>query len=368
MKSTWRRGNRDEWTIFHRLYEVLGIHPTEADKIVPPHSKEDSVPYLSHWQLHRWLLFHALIPLAIHHAYVSYIGGEMGPTAVFLFYTTSFILICIDEVHLLRDLIHTYGVFDGDKYQRDDVPDNAVRTLLGSFALVIISRMMVVFLSYNIDQTPGSMNWRRFPLELGVYSVIYDFWFYWFHRLFHEVDGLWQYHRTHHLAKHPNMLLTAYINIEDLFVNIFLVPPLAWGSLSLIGLPMGFYEWWICTVYITFTEMFGHSGLRVYASSPSPFTWLLRYLDAELIIEDHDLHHRDGWMKSYNYGKHTRLWDRIFGTCYDRVECLESNIDYGNKVILPLVSMPFHSPFLRRKLVKKDWTKRGRAQVDRDAE
>jgi sterol desaturase/sphingolipid hydroxylase (fatty acid hydroxylase superfamily) len=103
-----------------------------------------------------------------------------------------------------------------------------------------------------------------------------------------------------------------------------------------MGLPMGFCDSWVCHQYIVFTELMGHSGLRLNASPPSTMTWLWRFFDADLVIEDHDLHHRKGWKKSHNYGKQTRVWDRIFGTCHERIECLESNTDYDNPAVLPL--------------------------------
>ncbi|CRG86028.1 hypothetical protein PISL3812_03031 [Talaromyces islandicus] len=316
--------------------------------------------------MHRWILSHALIPLAIHHAYVSYMGKLMGPISTFFVYTTSTLLTMFDGAHLFRNLAYSYGVLDGDKCQRDDVPGCGVRTLFDSFFLSTISRIMLIFLSYPIDETPASMNLVWLPIEISLYGIIYDFWFYWYHRLLHEVDGLWQYHRTHHLTKHPNVLLTTYFSLEEGVFSTLACPFLSWSSLKFMGLPMGLSEWWICNSYITFTEFAGHSGVRVYGSSPSPLTWLLRHFDAEIIIEDHDLHHRNGWRKSGNYGKHTRLWDRIFGTCYARIECLERNIDYSNQVNLPLISIPFRSHFVSTKLVKNDWPKRGRAQVDPD--
>jgi sterol desaturase/sphingolipid hydroxylase (fatty acid hydroxylase superfamily) len=59
-------------------------------------------------------------------------------------------------------------------------------------------------------------------------------------------------------------------------------------------------------------------------------------VDCELVVEDHDLHHRQGWRTSCNYGKQTRLWDRIFGTCGKRIEAKEENVDYANAIDMPL--------------------------------
>lgn len=74
-----------------------------------------------------------------------------------------------------------------------------------------------------------------------------------------------------------------------------------------MGMPIGFYETWICYKYTVFVELFGRSGLHVVGSPATPFSPLLRLLDLELVIEDHDLHYRTGWKNSHNYGKQTRL-------------------------------------------------------------
>jgi len=58
--------------------------------------------------------------------------------------------------------------------------------------------------------------------------------------------------------------------------------------------------------------------------------------EADLIIEDHDLHHRTGWKKSYNYGKQTRAWDLLFGTTIPRIECAEHNVDWDRDIGMPL--------------------------------
>ncbi|KAJ3497350.1 hypothetical protein NLG97_g1975 [Lecanicillium saksenae] len=62
----------------------------------------------------------------------------------------------------------------------------------------------------------------------------------------------------------------------------------------------------------------------------------MTYFNMELVIEDHDLHHRTGWKKSHNYGKQTRFWDTIFNTKTDRIESNEENVDYSVDVHVPI--------------------------------
>lgn len=336
MKSTWRH-DRSHWTFHHRLYDILDILPDSLDREVPVHSKEDKVPYVPDWQMNRWVMVHAAIPLVIHQVYATYTGRNLGPIAASVLYTIAFKLIAIHELHMLRELGHQYGFFDGDKHERDSVPDVGVKKVLRSLVSTSTFRpLMTVFLSYRTSQTPSTISWVWLFIEIGLYGVVLDFWFYWYHRLMHDVSSLWKYHRTHHLTKHPNPLLTLYADTEQEIFDIAGIPLLTFVSLRLMGLPMGFYDWWICHQFVVFAELAGHSGLRIHATPPSTVSWLLRLFDAELVIEDHDLHHRKGWKKSYNYGKQTRLWDRIFGTCHERIEDLKENVDYVNTVSMPV--------------------------------
>lgn len=68
---------------------------------------------------------------------------------------------------------------------------------------------------------------------------------------------------------------------------------------------------------------------------PAVNGWLLRPLGCELVIEDHDIHHRFGWTKhGRNLGKQTRLFDVLFGTAAPRIECTEANIDWDYRCTL----------------------------------
>ncbi|KAF1985146.1 fatty acid hydroxylase superfamily protein [Aulographum hederae CBS 113979] len=338
MKSTWRDDpDRKEWGIWHWLLYSLAMYHDNPGQEVPVYQKTDPVHHLPDLSMHRWVLVHAAIPLLIHQAYASYFGKNLTPVAAFILYTVGFKANAIHHLHSLRWLGHAYGFFDGDKHPRDGVPDWSVGKTARSLLSTSTFRMiMSIALCYNTKETPAnSISWLYLPLEIGLYGIILDFWFYWYHRVMHDNDSLWKYHRTHHLTKHPNPLLTLYADeVQELF-DIAGIPLFAWGSLKLLGLPMGFYDWWICHEYVVFAELAGHSGVRIHAMPPNTLSWLLRAFDCELVIEDHDLHHRKGWKSSHNYGKQTRLWDRIFGTCHDRIECLD-NVTYEEPLRITL--------------------------------
>lgn len=161
-------------------------------------------------------------------------------------------------------------------------------------------------------------------------------WFYWYHRAMHEFPTLWGYHRMHHLTKHPNASLAAYAGNVQKFIDMVAVPMMTFATFKAFGHSLGFYEWWICHEYVVYTELWGHSGVRVHWAPPSTLIWVLKYLGAEMVVEDHDLHHRRGWRESHNYGKQSRLWVRAFGTCGDRIESVEENVDYSTNAYMPI--------------------------------
>ena len=335
MKSTWRDSDRSDWNEAHWFLHTLGTKSNAKD--APVHKKTDKVPHMTQWTQHSWVLFHSLLPIALHHLYVVYTGRNFTAFQAFIFYALAFKLIGIHEINALDRLGMKVGYLDGDVHERDGIPDTGVRkTLISVLSTSTFRPMFTVFMTYNVSQAPADMNWLWLPLEIGLYGIILDFWFYWYHRLMHEVGALWQYHRTHHLTKHPNPLLALYADHEQEFFDIFGIPVATYLTMKFMGMPMGFYEWWICHQYVMFAELAGHSGLRLHSTPPSTLGWLLALFGCELVIEDHDIHHRKGWKSSGNYGKQTRLWDRIFGTLKDRVESTPENISYDEPVPMPI--------------------------------
>lgn len=126
------------------------------------------------------------------------------------------------------------------------------------------------------------------------------------------------------VTKHPNPLLSAFASDEQDWGDILVIPLLTW-----LVFPVNFPTWFMANQMIIWTEAFGHCGVRLHWQTPAT-GYVLRFFDMDLCLEDHDLHHRAGWRNSANYGKQTRLWDKLFGSTRDRIECKEDNIDWVN--------------------------------------
>ncbi|KHO01375.1 Fatty acid hydroxylase [Metarhizium album ARSEF 1941] len=343
MKSTWRFGDRSQWTAYHWVVELMGLYHWDPKRPVPVHEKSDKVPYVPQWTAHGWILFHAAVPLAIHQAWASATGTNMPALLAVVYYTAAFLAVVVLELREIRRLGHAHGFLDGDVHDRDGIPDIGVARVVMAGPKTAGGRMaMAVLLTYRVSESPAdvmsSWNWWAWLFfQIGLYGIVLDFWFYWYHRAMHETGFLWKFHRTHHLSKHPNPSLAAYADEGQEFFDMVGVPFMTFVTFRAFGVPLDFYSWWICHQYVAFTEFGGHSGLRLHIGTASTFGWLLKYFNMELLVEDHDLHHRTGWRKSHNYGKQTRVWDRIFGTCGERIELKESNIDYANPAPLSLL-------------------------------
>lgn len=161
---------------------------------------------------------------------------------------------------------------------------------------------------------------RLFTLDAGSLAVwlaallLYDFLYYWHHRLGHEIGVLWAAHVVHHQSEEFN-LSTALRQTSSgfLFGWLFYLPmallgfpPLVWIAVGLIDL---LYQYWI------HTEQIGKLGWfdRVFAS-PS----------------NHRVHHgvNDRYLDK-NYGGILILWDRLFGTYAD--EDADEPVIYGTR-------------------------------------
>ncbi len=147
--------------------------------------------------------------------------------------------------------------------------------------------------------------------------LVYDFLYYWHHRLGHEVNILWAAHVVHHQSEEFN-LSTALRQTSSGFLLGWVfylpmavagVPPLVFASVALIDL---LYQYWI------HTEQIGRLGWfdRIFAS-PS----------------NHRVHHgvNDQYVDK-NYGGILIVWDRLFGTFQE--ERADDPVIYGTRAPL----------------------------------
>jgi len=130
-------------------------------------------------------------------------------------------------------------------------------------------------------------------------ELAYDFCYYWYHRMGHEVNILWAAHVVHHSSEEYN-LTTALRQTSTGFLFGWLfylpmavigIPPVVYLGAGLINL---LYQYWI------HTRLIGRLGWFDYVfASPS----------------NHRVHHgQNDYCIDRNYGGLLMLWDHLFGT------------------------------------------------------
>lgn len=149
--------------------------------------------------------------------------------------------------------------------------------------------------------------------------VLYDFCYYWNHRLGHERNVLWAAHSVHHQSEDYN-LSTALRQSSTGFIfgwifylpmAVFGVPPLVFLTVAALNL---LYQFWVHTRHIPKLGW---------------FEWLF------ITPSNHRVHHaQNAVYMDRNYGGVFILWDRLFGTFQEELD--EEPVIFG--VTTPLAS------------------------------
>jgi len=157
------------------------------------------------------------------------------------------------------------------------------------------------FLALSTPQLVAAITIKTF-----VWTVVYDFFYYWVHRLFH-VKGFYRFvHAKHHSVQQPYRGITLLHTVSEMVFEI-LTPTL----LAQMVFPLTDHELIVAYVNIQLMEVAGHSGTAWKTNSFGYLPWLPRLLHIDLRVEDHDAHHA---LRRVNFAKQLSLWDKVFGT------------------------------------------------------
>ncbi len=217
------------------------------------------------------------------------------------------IFLAIPIFFLMIGIELTYGLLKGkNTYRLNDTITSINIGLISRFPTILNLGFQGVVFSYaaknlNLFQLPINS-----PFTWILAFVLYDFLYYWMHRLHHEYKFLWATHAVHHHGEEFN-LSTALRQTSSGFLWkwIFFVPILLIGIPSVVFVAVGglnlIYQFWVHTEHI------GKLGwYEKYFISPS----------------NHRIHHaKNPEYIDKNYGGVFILWDRFFGTyCEEKDE------------------------------------------------
>ncbi|MEQ8350347.1 MAG: sterol desaturase family protein [Leptospiraceae bacterium] len=184
----------------------------------------------------------------------------------------------------------------------DSITDLSTGILNRLFTLFYLSLTVLIYSFFYkharlIEWDPGN------PISLGTSALVgfiaFDFFYYWAHRMSHEMNFLWAGHVVHHQSEEFNLTVALrQPAFHQLFTWIFFLPLaflgihpallVAIGEISLI------YQFWI------HTRLIGNLGI---------LEWVLN------TPSHHRVHHgRNPEYIDKNHGGTLILWDRLFGT------------------------------------------------------
>jgi hypothetical protein len=84
MTATWHKDDPSTWDFIQRLIIRLDVLQQGANTPHPPvHAKTDKVPYYPEYKQWMWIIPRAIIPLAVHRAFMEVTGKTFHPAFAF---------------------------------------------------------------------------------------------------------------------------------------------------------------------------------------------------------------------------------------------------------------------------------------------
>jgi len=126
-----------------------------------------------------------------------------------------------------------------------------------------------------------------------------DFFYYWFHRMSHEVNAFWAAHVVHHQSEDFNLAVALRQGAFQSAISWVFYLPLAW-----LGFPPAMFL--VLTSVNTLYQFWIHTRL---IGRLGPLEWVLN------TPSNHRVHHgRNPKYIDRNHGGTLIVWDRLFGT------------------------------------------------------
>ncbi|HLH18687.1 MAG TPA: sterol desaturase family protein [Bryobacteraceae bacterium] len=227
-------------------------------------------------------------------------------------------------------------------YHFADAINNLSCGMVSNGTRVFFGFLGLVTYRWMLDRAPLHLSAKAWPVWVFAF-VLYDFCYYWQHRLGHTVGLFWASHSVHHQSEEFNLTTALRQPGTGAFTNwIFYVP------MALCGVPVSvflmvaviqlFYQFW------PHTRMIGRLGvLDRWIQTPS----------------NHRVHHaQNDVYLDRNYVGVFVLWDRLFGTFQEELD--EEPCIYGVRGQLkswnPVwANLHYYSILLRDSLHARRW-------------
>src|SRR5579883_1029885 len=183
-------------------------------------------------------------------------------------------------------------------YHFADAINNLSCGMVSNGTRVFFGFLGLVTYRWMLDRAPLHLSAKAWPVWVFAF-VLYDFCYYWQHRLGHTVGLFWASHSVHHQSEEFNLTTALRQPSTGAFTNWIFYVPMALAGIPfnvflLVGVTQLFYQFWPHTRHI------GRLGL------------LDRWIQTP---SNHRVHHaQNDLYLDRNYVGVFLLWDHLFGT------------------------------------------------------
>ncbi|CEH19203.1 hypothetical protein CBOM_05866 [Ceraceosorus bombacis] len=270
-------------------------------------------------------------------------------------YAATYILLGLNTTKFLAAFSHKWGYLDRDVERNGRKAETiGYSSLSATFIISSVARIAAGAYFYRSSIGAPSLS-LSLPFKMSLYAIIFDFFYYAYHRLQHSslIPGLRALHMAgEHRAtdSHPTPGMVTLQSRPTSHLDPVRAVGLHLAAMSVfsyVPITFGFHEWFYVTCAMLYTELYCLSGARVHSEACTtallvrwtgdrtlnPINPLPRLTQFDKNNEDTDQHYlaavSDKKLKLANFGQQSRVWDDIFGTVTDRLECRELSINWS---------------------------------------
>ena len=189
--------------------------------------------------------------------------------------------------------------------QKDNEWKNVRWGLLGWSVNILPAIALAKWLQWIDTEKPGLMNLFHFKPVTGliIFLLLMDMWMYWWHRMNHTVQLLWQFHRLHHTDEHMNTTTVLRFHFAELLISNF------FKALFFLFVGPAVFMVAVYEVIFLANVLFHHSNVRMSPAADR----IYRLLFSSPLM--HRLHHsKKQEERNSNYSSVFSGWDRLFGS------------------------------------------------------
>lgn len=147
---------------------------------------------------------------------------------------------------------------------------------------------------YSKIETYG---YAYFFCSILIMIVLHDAYFYWSHKLMHQLPILFRFHKIHHFSHNPNPWSAFSFHPIEAIISLGIIP------IIIFTVPVHPYALFVFSTFMTLYNVYIHLGYKI--------NFLFLGNLTQNTAENHDLHHR---VSKYNFGLYFSFWDKIMKT------------------------------------------------------